>query len=150
MRIPQQEKIRFVPESAKLQFLFHLLCCFGFHGQIAKTLHCSKLLQKQAILRKPQQNVRNPEQVCGIHEQIIIYVFVNLCCRGIRNCKWNPQIVSGIRINLRNPLTFAESAFVCRIQSNNLYSLVAESAPKSRFRKNLRYRYLYAESTEFL
>ena len=42
---------------------------------------------------------------------------VNLSCRRIRNCKWNPQIVSGIRINLRNPLTFAESGTTTYIRS---------------------------------
>ena len=74
-RIPQQAKIMFVAESAMLLFFFDLLCCFGFHGQIAKRLYCSKLLQKQAILRNPQQNVWNPEPVCGIRVQIIIYAF---------------------------------------------------------------------------
>ena len=62
---------------------------------------------------------------------------VNLSRRGIRNCKWkfkivsgirkvyedsancnrNPQIVSGIRMNLRNPLKFAESGTTIYIRS---------------------------------
>ena len=74
-RIPQEAKIRFVAESASLLIFFDLLCCFGFHGQKAKTLYCSKSLQKQATLQNLQQNVWNQEPVCGIHEQIIIYVF---------------------------------------------------------------------------
>ena len=49
-RIPQQAKIRFVAESATLLFFFDLFCCFGFHGQIAKTLISSKSLQKEAII----------------------------------------------------------------------------------------------------
>ena len=76
-RIPQQAKIKFVAESATLLFFFDLLCCFGFHGQIAKILHCSKLLQKQAILWNPQQNVGNSKPICGINEQTILYVFSN-------------------------------------------------------------------------
>ena len=71
-RIPQQAEIRFVPESAKMQFFLDLLCCLGLHGQIAKTLYCSKLLQKQATLRNSQQNVWNTEQICEIREQIKI------------------------------------------------------------------------------
>ena len=77
-RIPQQAKIRFVAESATLIFFFDLLCCFGFHGRIAKTMRCSKSLEKQATLRNTQQNVCNPEPVCGIHEQIIIHVLSKL------------------------------------------------------------------------
>ena len=65
-RIPQLTKFRFVAESATLLFFFDLLCCFGFHGEKAKTLYCSKSLQKQATLQNPQQNVWNPEPVCGI------------------------------------------------------------------------------------
>ena len=45
------------------------------------------------------------------------------CCET-RNCKWNPQIVSGIR------------------------KLQVESATKQMCRQNLRYRYMHAESTE--
>ena len=60
-RIPQQTKIRFIVESATLLFFFDLLCCFGFHVQIATTLYCSKLLQNR--------------QLCGIHDKM----------RGIRN-----------------------------------------------------------------
>ena len=41
-----------IPQQANLLFLFDLLCCFGFHGQIAKTLHCSKLLRVQINLWK--------------------------------------------------------------------------------------------------
>ena len=127
---------------------------------------------------------------------------LNLNCHGIRNCKWNPLIVSRIRIHLRNlltfaesgtntyirslqnrhqnqcadkvnvtaictrnpqkfckrnphkfllnPFTFAESAYICGIRNNYLYSLVANFSSKSMCRQNLRYRYLYAESTEIL
>ena len=95
---------------------------------------------------------------------------LNLGCRGIRNCKWNPQIVSGIRKlkadcancernpqigsgirkNLQNPLTFTEFAHICGIRNNYLYSLVAESATKLICRQNLHYRYLYAEFTQIL
>ena len=42
--------------------------------------------------------------------------FVNLSYRGIRNCKWNLQILSKIRINLRNPHEIAESAYICGIR----------------------------------
>ena len=77
-RISQQSKIRFVVESSTLLVFFDLLCCFGFQGQIAKKLYCSKLLQKQATLRNAQQNVWIPEPVRGIHEQTIIYVFRKL------------------------------------------------------------------------
>ena len=55
-RIPQQAKSRFVAESATLIFFFDLLCCFGFHEQIAKILHRSKLLRKQANLGNLQPN----------------------------------------------------------------------------------------------
>ena len=72
-RIPQQVEIGFVPESAKLLFFFDLLCHFGFHREIAKTLHCSQLLQKQTILRNLQQKVWNPKQ---IHEQTILMCLV--------------------------------------------------------------------------
>ena len=75
-RTPQKAKIWFVAESATLIFLFDLLCCFRLHGQIAKTLYCSKSLQKQAISRNPQLYVESA------------------------NCKRNPQIVS---VHLRNP-----------------------------------------------
>ena len=121
-RIPQQAKTRYVVESATLLFFFAPVCWFGFYGQIAKTLNCSKLLQKQVTLRNPQIILWNPEQVCGIHEQIIIHVFSKIKLSRkpqlsveSANCKRNPQIVCGIRINLRihlhlrNPLTFAES-----------------------------------------
>ena len=77
-RIPQQAKIKYVAESGTLLFFFDLLCCFGFQEQIAKTLCCSKSLQKETTLRNLQPNVWNPEPVCGIHEQIIIYVFSKL------------------------------------------------------------------------
>ena len=50
-RIPEHAKIRFNAESTTLLLFFDLLCCFGFHKQIAKTLYCLKSLQKQAILR---------------------------------------------------------------------------------------------------
>ena len=125
-------------------------CYFSLiHGQIAKTLYCSKSLQKQAILRNPQQNVWNLEPVCEINEQMISCVFSKLnLSRNPQllvestNCKRNPQLVSGIRINLRNLLTFEESAYICGIRNNYLYSLVAESATKSMCRQNLRYSYL--------
>ena len=39
MRNPQQAKIRFVAESATLLLFFDLLCCFGFHKQIPKSLY---------------------------------------------------------------------------------------------------------------
>ena len=89
---------------------------------------CTKLLQKHAILRNPQKIVWNPKPVCGIHEQIIIYVFSKLvesanCKRNPQvvsvfcKCKRNPQIVSGIRVNLRNPITFAESGTTTYIRS---------------------------------
>ena len=82
--IAQQKKKSDLPRNLQHCYFFYLLCCFGFHGEIAKTLRCSKLLQK-ATMRNPKQNVWNPEPVC--HEQIIIYVFSNLRCRGIPNCK---------------------------------------------------------------
>ena len=148
----QQAKIRFVAESATLPF-FYLLCCFGFHGQIYKTLYCSKLLQKLTEFR-----------MCGIRNQFVESVnkfsckymcFVNFSCRGIHNCKWkpqiltgfrkskrNPQIVCGIRIYLRNPLAFAESTYICGIRDNYSYSLVAKSAAKSICRRNLLCSYL--------
>ena len=46
-RIPPQANIGFVAESATLLFFYALLCCFGFLGQIAKTVYCAKALQKQ-------------------------------------------------------------------------------------------------------
>ena len=55
-RILEQSKIRYVAKSAILLF-FCLLCCFGFHKRIAKTLCRSKLPQKQMKLRKPEQFV---------------------------------------------------------------------------------------------
>ena len=55
-----------------------------------------------------------------------------------------------MRISLRNPLAFAESTYFCGIRSHYLYSLVAESTTKKLCRPKLRYRYLYAESTETL
>ena len=208
-------------------FFFDHLCCLGFHGQISKTVCCSKSLQKQATLRilqqngwysgtslwspwtnndicvlvilscrgiryckwnpqiingirikfrkpltfaesgttthncslrNPQQNVWNLEQICGIHEQIIIvYLFSKLKMSRIpqlymecTNCTRNPQIVSGIRINLRSPTTFAELTYICGIRNNYLCSLVVESATKSTSRQSLRYSYLYAESTKLL
>ena len=67
-RTPQQAKVRFVAEPATLLFLFELLCCFGFHAQIDKTLYYLKALQKAAKLRNLQPNVWNPELVCGIQE----------------------------------------------------------------------------------
>ena len=48
--IPQKAKITFVAEPATMLLFFDFLCCFTFHGQVAKTLYCSKSLQKQAIL----------------------------------------------------------------------------------------------------
>ena len=69
------------------------------------------------------------------NEQIKIYVLINLNCCGIRNCKWNPQTLSGIHkmkaesanckrthLQLRNALTIcgiclniADSAHSLRI-----------------------------------
>ena len=46
MRITQQAKIRFVAESTSLLLFFDLLCCYGFHKQILKTLFRKKPLQK--------------------------------------------------------------------------------------------------------
>ena len=77
-RIPLQAKIRFLADSATLLFFFDFLCCFGFRGRIAKTLYCSKALQKQANLRNSQQNVSNREPVCGVHGRILIYMFSKL------------------------------------------------------------------------
>ena len=65
-RIPQLAQIRFVAKSAILLHFFDLLCCFGFHKQIAKTLYRSKSLQKLANLRNPQPYLRNPEQFVEI------------------------------------------------------------------------------------
>ena len=62
--------------------------------------------------------------VYAIHRQIINYVFSRL------KQSWNPQIVSGIRINLWNTLTFAESAYICGIWNNQLDPLVAETASR--------------------
>ena len=39
-RIREQASIRFVAESITLLLFFDLLCCFGTHKQIAKTLLC--------------------------------------------------------------------------------------------------------------
>ena len=44
--IPQQAKVGFVAEFATLLFFFDLLCCFGFHRQIAKTLFLLKIAPK--------------------------------------------------------------------------------------------------------
>ena len=44
-RITQQAKIKFVAEFAILRLFFDLLCCFGFHKQMPKTLSRSKSLQ---------------------------------------------------------------------------------------------------------
>ena len=59
--------------------------------------------------------------------------------------------------NLRNPLTFADSAYkFCgfHLQLRNPEQLaiffVAESATKQMCRQNLRYSYMYAESAEIL
>ena len=43
---------------------------------------------------------------------------VNLSCRGIGNCKWNPQIVSGIRnvSGIRKLYKIAESTYFCGIR----------------------------------
>ena len=64
---------------------------------------------------------------------------VNLSCPGIRNCKWNPQIVSGISINLRNPLTFAESTYICgiRLQLRNPELLAKFSCCEIRDKTNV-------------
>ena len=51
---------------------------------------------------------------------------VNLSSRGIRNCKRNPQIVSGTRKNLRTQRTSEESIYICGIRNNYLYLLVAD------------------------
>ena len=45
-RNPQQAKSRFVAEPAALLLFFDLLCCFGFHKQIPKSLYRSKSLEK--------------------------------------------------------------------------------------------------------
>ena len=95
--IPQQAKNIIVAESATLLFFFDLLCCFEFHGQIAKTHYrsktCRKLLEKQKTLRSllqslwnPQQILRNPGFMC----------FVNLRCLWIRSGKWNPHPSNGL------------------------------------------------------
>ena len=44
-RNPQQAKNRFVAESATLLLFFDLLCCFGFHKQVPKSLYRSKSLE---------------------------------------------------------------------------------------------------------
>ena len=78
---------------------------------------------------------------------------VNFSCRGklladSANCRRNLHTASEVRINLRNPLTFAESVYIRGIRNNYLYSLVdAEPETKSICRQNLPYSYLYAEST---
>ena len=85
------------------------------------------------------------------------YMFlVNLSCRGIGNCKWKPQIVSGIPKLLadsanckRNPHKIAESTYICgiRLHLRNPEQLPkfarCRAATKSMYRQNLRYRYLY-------
>ena len=68
---------------------------------------------------------------------------------------WKLTTVSGIpkfsaNSTSCNPLIFAKSAHICGIRNNYPYSVVAESATKLMSRQNLRYRYLYAESTEIL
>ena len=80
-RFPRQANKIIVAEPAGFVLFFDLLCCFGFHGQIAKTLYCSKLLQKQASLRNlqqtlwsAQQKMRKPEQfVESINKQDCLY-----------------------------------------------------------------------------
>ena len=75
----------------------------------------------------------------------------------------NPLTICGIRLLLRIPqinfadsthicgfhLHFAKSTYSCGIQNNQLFLLLAESATKQMGRQKLRYRYMYAESTEF-
>ena len=53
---------------------------------------------------------------------------VNLSCRGICTFKWNPQILIGLRLSLLNPQTFAESANICGIRNNYIYSIISEYA----------------------
>ena len=62
-RIPQQIEIRVIAESTKLLLFFDLLGYFGFHEQLARTLCCSKSLQKQACLLNPLQILKNPEEL---------------------------------------------------------------------------------------
>ena len=61
-RNPQQAKIYFVAESAILLPFIDLLCNFGFHKQIPKSLYRSKLFQKYVNLGNSQQCLWNPEQ----------------------------------------------------------------------------------------
>ena len=63
-RIPEQAKMRFVAESTTLLLFFDLLCSFGFHKQIAKTLYCLQSLQNRQFC-----GICNI--ICGIHNQVI-------------------------------------------------------------------------------
>ena len=63
-RFPQLAKTRFVGESGKLLFSFDLLCCFGFHRQIAETLCCSKSLRNSNFV-----GIRN--KMVGIRNQLV-------------------------------------------------------------------------------
>ena len=93
-RIPQQAQLRFVVESATLLIFFDLLCCHIFHKQIAKTLHRSKTLMKQASLR-------NPQKICGIRNSLWVpQLSDNICVLSVyavaefRYCKRNPLAVT--------------------------------------------------------
>ena len=51
IRVPQQAKTRFVVKSATLILFSDFLLYFGFHGQIAKTLYCSKFYHTLYFIR---------------------------------------------------------------------------------------------------
>ena len=83
-------------------------------------------------LRNPPQSLQNPEQfVESINKSKYVLSKSNLLWnpqlyKESANCKWNPQRVGGVRfcrripqtvsvfrINLRNPFTTAEIAYIC-------------------------------------
>ena len=88
-------KNRIIAESTTMLFFFDLPCCFGFHGQIAKTLYSSTSLRKSNFAESAT-NLPSPEQFVEFANKQYKMCLVNLSCRGIRICKRNPQIVSGI------------------------------------------------------
>ena len=66
-RIPQQAQIRFVAECATLLHFFDLICCFGFHKQIPKTL-MFKVTPKISEFAESATVFAEPRTVCGIHK----------------------------------------------------------------------------------
>ena len=116
------------------------------------------------------QNCSKNRQICGNRNSIC----------GIRNTLWNPQInkntyalfvcgfhlhismyvalqiisficICGFHLNFADStFFFAKSTHSCAIQIKWFYLLVAETAANQTCRQNLRHRYQYAESAEFM